>query len=339
MLFGRHFRLKTDHQPLLRIFGSKKGIPVYTAYRLQRFALNLLLYDFDIECVPTHKFGDANRIVKHVKPDEDYIIANINLEEDLRAVAQSTQADPLLRKVYHHIQHGWPQSEHSESDIQRFQARQESLSVVDGFIMFAERLVIPSLHRKRCLEQLHCGHPGMQRMKALARSYVYWPSLDADIVNFVKACQHCAAVARSPPHSSPVPWPKQTAPWQRVVVDYAGPIEGEYYLIAVESFSKWPEIIQTSRITSAATISILGGLFARLGMPVILVSDNGTQFTRAEFADFCASNGVEHLTTAPFHLQSNSQAERFVDTFKRAVTKIREGRGSIQQALDIFLLT
>ncbi|XP_058816916.1 uncharacterized protein K02A2.6-like [Topomyia yanbarensis] len=304
MLFGRHFRLKTNHQPLLRIFGSKKGIPVYTANRLQRFALNLLLYDFDIEYVPTHKFGDADLLSRlinqHVKPDEDYIIASINLEEDLR---------------------------------------QESLSVVDGCIMFAERLVIPSLHRKRCLEQLHCGHPGMQRMKALARSYVYWPSLDADIINFVKACQHCAAVARSPPHFPPVPWPKQTVPWQRVHVDYAGPIEGEYYLIAVDSFSKWPEIIQTSRITSAATISILGGLFARLGMPVTLVSDNGTQFTSAEFADFCASNGIEHPTTAPFHPQSNGQAERFVDSFKRAVTKIREGRGSIQQALDIFLLT
>lgn len=207
MLFGRHFRLQTDHQPLLRIFGSEKGIPVYyTANRLQRFALNLLLYDFDIEYVPTHKFGNADLLSRlinqHVKPDEDYVIASINLEEDLRsvlsgsvkvlplhfrAVAQSTQADPLLRKVYHYVQNGWPQSKLPGSDLQRFQARQESLSVVDGCLMFADRLVIPSLHRKRCLEQFHRGHPGMQRMKALARSYVYWPSLDDDIVDFVRS--------------------------------------------------------------------------------------------------------------------------------------------------------
>lgn len=49
MIFGRRFLLQTDHAPLLRIFGSKKGIPVYTANRLQRFALNLLLYDFSIQ--------------------------------------------------------------------------------------------------------------------------------------------------------------------------------------------------------------------------------------------------------------------------------------------------
>lgn len=75
-------------------------------------------------------------------------------------------------------------------------------------------------------------------------------------------------------------------------------------------------------------------------MPItLMVSDNGTQFTSSDFASFCAMNGVEHLTTAPYHPQSNGQAERFVDTFKRSVKKIKEGRGTLDEALDIFLLT
>ena len=358
MIFGRRFLLQTDHAPLLRIFGSKKGIPVYTANRLQRFALTLLLYDFTIEYVPTDKFGNADvlsRLInQHARPEEDYVIASINLEQDVRSVAadtvdafpltfrtvaRSTQADPVLRKVYRFITGGWPQTNAVDPELKRFHARQESLSTVDGCILFAERLVIPAQHRKRCLDQLHNGHPGTQRMKAIARSYVYWPSIDEDIAGYVKACRHCASVARSPPHTAPVPWPKASGPWQRIHVDFAGPIDGEYYLLAVDSFSKWPEIVQTRRITSAATIGILRGLFARLGMPVTLVSDNGTQFTSAEFANFCAFNGIEHVTTAPFHPQSNGQAERFVDTFKRAVKKIQEGRGSIAEALDTFLLT
>ncbi|XP_055543407.1 uncharacterized protein K02A2.6-like [Wyeomyia smithii] len=75
-----------------------------------------------------------------------------------------------------------------------------------------------------------------------------------------------------------------------------------------------------------------------MGMPELLVSDNGTQFTSAMFGKFCSMNGIEHTTTAPFHPQSNGQAERFVDTFKRGIKKIREGEGPIQEALDLFLL-
>ncbi|XP_058122771.1 uncharacterized protein K02A2.6-like [Anopheles ziemanni] len=78
-IFGRHFLLQTDHKPLLRIFGSKKGIPVYTANRLQRFALTLQLYDFEIEYVSTTNFGNADvlsRLIKtHERPEEDYVIA------------------------------------------------------------------------------------------------------------------------------------------------------------------------------------------------------------------------------------------------------------------------
>lgn len=176
-------------------------------------------------------------------------------------------------------------------------------------------------------------------MKAIARSYVYWPGLDEEIASFVKSCQHCASAARSPPQARPEPWPSTTAPWQRVHADYAGPLDGEFYLIVVDAYSKWPEIFPTRHITTKATINLFRSLFANKGMPELLVTDNGTQFKSAEFSQFCNENGVRHVTTAPFHPQSNGQAERFVDTFKRAIRKIQEGEGTIKHALDLFLLT
>lgn len=100
MLYGRHFQLQTDHRPLLRIFGAKKGIPIYTANRLQRFALTLQLYDFTIQYVPTGLFGNADvlsRLIKnYAKPEAEYIIASLRLEDDLKFVAvQAINSFPL----------------------------------------------------------------------------------------------------------------------------------------------------------------------------------------------------------------------------------------------------
>uniref|UniRef100_A0AAG5D9A3 RNA-directed DNA polymerase n=1 Tax=Anopheles atroparvus TaxID=41427 RepID=A0AAG5D9A3_ANOAO len=355
MIFGRRFTLQTDHRPLLHIFGSKKGIPTVTANRLQRFALTLLAYDFDIEYVRTDDFGNADLLSRLIntqaKPEEDTVIASI--ETDIKAMVISalhatplhfadlireTQKDPLLQKLIRYIREGWPNNTTYTRDLSRFFARKDALSIVEGCILFGERVVIPQVLQRQCLQQIHQGHPGIQRMKALARSYIYWPSLDADITEWVKTCQPCQAVAKSPPHSSPVPWPEAAGPWQRVHVDYAGPLDGDFYLIVVDSFSKWPEVFRTNSTTSAATIGILRGIFARFGVPTTLVSDNGTQFTSEDFKSFCFLNGIDHLTTAPYHPQSNGQAERFVDTFKRTVKKISADGRTMQEALDAFLL-
>ncbi|XP_061504929.1 uncharacterized protein K02A2.6-like [Anopheles gambiae] len=358
MIFGRHFRLQTDHRPLLRIFGNKKGIPVYTANRLQRFTLTLLMYDFQIEYISTENFGNADilsrLISKHNKPDEDYIIANLELERDVKSVvisnisslpisfmeiAKQTLKDPILCKIFHFIQKGWPQNTTYAGELSRFYARREALSAVENCILFGERVVIPNILQQRCLRQFHRGHPGIQRMKSLARSYVYWPSIDSNISECVASCEKCQTAAKTPAHSPHVPWPKSSSPWQRVHIDYAGPVEGDYFLIIVDAYSKWPEVIKTSSTTASATIAILRGIFARFGIPVTLVSDNGTQFTSGIFADFCTSNGIQHLRTAPFHPQSNGQAERFVDTFKRAMKKICSDDTSLPEAIDLFLQT
>jgi hypothetical protein len=53
-IFGRPFILESDHKPLLSIFGSKKGVPIYTANRLTRWALTLMMYDFEMKYISTN---------------------------------------------------------------------------------------------------------------------------------------------------------------------------------------------------------------------------------------------------------------------------------------------
>lgn len=160
--------------------------------------------------------------------------------------------------------------------------------------------------------------------------------MDLQIENIVKTCNNCASAARTPVKVPLASWSSPTKPWERLHIDYAGPINGEYYFLLVDSYSKWPEIYPTTSITASKTVEILAEILARFGIPDAIVSDNGTQFTSEIFQSFCTSNGITHLRSSPFYPSSNGQAERFVDTFKRGIQKLK-AEENIRKYLPVFL--
>ncbi|CAH8643202.1 unnamed protein product, partial [Schistosoma guineensis] len=203
--------------------------------------------------------------------------------------------------------------------------------------MFGDRVVIPTTLRSKVLRQFHSGHPGINRMKSIARSYAYWPNMDKQIVDFVKRCSHCQKAAKNPLKLPPVPWPKSEKPWSRVHIDFTGPLDGTTYLILVDSYSKWPEILPIAPPSTTRTIKLLNRIFAQHGLPETIVTDNGSQFTSSQFREFCLQNSINHVRSPPYHPQSNGQAERFVDTFKRAMLKAR-GEGTTEDIIERFLV-
>ncbi|XP_055527892.1 uncharacterized protein K02A2.6-like [Wyeomyia smithii] len=203
MIYGRQFVLQTDHKPLLAIFGSKRGIPLYTANRLQRWAPTMLLYDFSIEYISTDHFGHADilsRLINsHIKPDEEYIIASLKVEEVLcnivchsieylpityKTIAEETNQDRTLQKVIEFVQKGWPGDAKSLTEtagVKHFFARRDSLYVARRVLMYSDRIVVLKKLEQKVLQQLHRGHPGTDRMRSLAWNFVYWPNIDEQI--------------------------------------------------------------------------------------------------------------------------------------------------------------
>ena len=202
-------------------------------------------------------------------------------------------------------------------------------------------MVIPQVLRQQILTELHSGHLGIVRMKHLARSFVWWPKIDADLETLALQCNDCAQTRHMPSKNMIHPWKRPAGPWQRIHVDFLGPVNGHMFMIVVCAYSKWPEVIvKNEGVTASQTIEALRSLFAIWSLPLHLHSDNGVQFTSKQFELFMKANGIHHTTSAVYHPSSNGQAERFVATFKRALkTMDADTNSSLQTKIARFLIT
>ena len=81
--------------------------------------------------------------------------------------------------------------------------------------------------------------------------------------------------------------------------------------------------------------------FSTLGLPEVLVTDNGPAFSSQEFANFIKANGIRHLTSVPYHPASNSLAKTAVQTFKAAMKKLSTGslEGRVMKFLFKYRIT
>ena len=117
-------------------------------------------------------------------------------------------------------------------------------------------------------------------------------------------------------------WEPALRAWQRVHIDFAGPFMGHMWLIAVDSYSKWLEVIQMKTTVSSATVSALLTIFSRFGFPETLVSDIGPQFISSEFKRFCSFNKIDHVLTPTYHGSSNGLAVANVKLFKNKMKSL-----------------
>ena len=251
-------------------------------------------------------------------------------------IKRLTDRDPVLSEVKKFVLQGWPlRSDPMSEDLLPFTRRKLELSVQDGCLLWGSRVVVPSPVQVKVMEELHGTHPGISRMKSLARQYVWWPGMDADLERKVKECSACQSAQKSPPCMPLHPWEWPHKPWLRIHADYAGPFQGRTLLILVDAHSKWMDVHITSSATSAVTIEKMRSSFATLGLPEIMVTDNGPAFTSMEFAQFMQRNGIRHVKTAPYHPASNGLAERTVQTVKEGLRKMVDG--SLETRLSRFL--
>jgi len=164
------------------------------------------------------------------------------------------------------------------------------------------------------LDLLHECHFGIQRMKQLARTAVYWPNIDSNILDLCGQCLICAGHQSEPSKAAVHPWMLPEKLWSNLHIDHAINFLGYNWLVVTDAYTKYPCIHATQLVSAKSTIKLLQEDFAHFCFPHTVVIDCAATFKSEEFQEFCKENGIVHLTGAPYHPATNGAAERLVQT-------------------------
>ncbi|CAK1590402.1 unnamed protein product [Parnassius mnemosyne] len=348
-LYGRSdpFILRTDHKPLISIFGPHKGIPEVSANRLQRYAMFLSAYNYTIEYVRSadnnadflsranlqgespraRAESEGDNIGAHTAaaaaPIDRASYVNFVVEGDmpltLNELRKATKEDAVLQLVVNYVQNGWPKKI-VDSQLKPYHLCKTQLSYEDGCLMRGHKVILPESLRSKVLLELHSSHLGIVKTKSEARSRFWFPGIDAMLEKMIHSCEICKQLRPSPPRAPLAPWEFPHTPFHRLHVDFLGPLNNQTFLVVVDAHTKWLEVYNVSTSTTSATvIEKLYDFMSKYGLPHTIVSDNGTAFTSAEFTKFCLLNGIAHITSPPYNPASNGQAESFVKIVKKGI--------------------
>ena len=207
-LYDQHFIIYTDHKPLLGLLNPGKSTPLMASSKMQRWALTLLTYEYELIYRPGRENGNADTLSRLPLPDVPQstpvpgdiinLMENINASPvDALKVKQWTARDPVLPQVMQFVLQGWPPVV-EDAHLQPYFTRRNELSVQAGCLLWGSRVIVPPQGREEVMNILHDSHPGIVRMKGIARRYVWWPKMDSLLEERVKNCQVCQAHRKTP---------------------------------------------------------------------------------------------------------------------------------------------
>ncbi|XP_062534378.1 uncharacterized protein K02A2.6-like isoform X1 [Armigeres subalbatus] len=216
-----------------------------------------------------------------------------------------TEQDEVLKTVLKAIHsQNWP------SDLFRYQAFSKELGIIDGIIVRDERIILPTILRRRALIIAHRGHPGIVTMRRNLREKVWWPRMDQDVGDYIQECAGCAAVSAQGP---PEPMVRKQMPeraWQEIAIDFFSAKECATFLVTVDYYSRFLRVTEMKGTNAAKTIEALESLFHEQTYPESIRSDNGPPFSSEEFSKYCKDKNIRLIRTIPYWPQMNGLVER-----------------------------
>jgi transposase InsO family protein len=328
--YGQHITVVTDHQPLLGMYGSTKAkLPA----RLERWALRLQLYDYDLvyrkgkdnpaDYLSRHPRAQSKPSSREQQISEEYVsfVTRESMPKamTLEQVQNETLKDSTLQTVMDLVYNGqWHRLSKVQTNYKtlllfRNVRNQLTVNLEDGILLKGGRIVLPFSLQELAVDLAHEGHQGINKTKALLREKVWFPGIDGLVLRKVEHCGACKANEKKPKREPLCMTRLPKGPWQEVSADFCGPFpQGDYILVVQDDYSRYPEVDTLTSTSAAATIPKFNRMFATHGIPEVVRTDNGSPFQSKEFHDFAGEQGFKHRKVTPRWPEANGQAESFM---------------------------
>ena len=342
------FTLLSDHKPLIPLINDKDLDR--TPIRCQRLLMRLMRFNCVARHVPGKDMVVSDCLSRCLGYSDKAQIGNLSEEVDvyvcsivhswpatdakLTEIAIETMKDPDLSLAMKYTINGWPEyARDIPESLQPYFAVKNVLSTTQGILTYLDRIVIPKSMKADMLERIHSSHQGIEKCRKLAATSMWWPKMNTDIEIKCKTCAFCEINKPTQPHEPLITTPTPSGPWQLIGADICE-YEKQHYLIVVDYYSRYMEIIHLPNMTTKTLILKFKRLFCRLGSPHELRTDNQLCFMSAEFNAFSQEFNFKHTTSSPHFSQSNGTAERYVGIAK-SILKQQDP----EKALMLYLAT
>ena len=184
-----------------------------------------------------------------------------------------------------------------------------------------EQIVLPQKCRKAVLHIAHtiptAGHLGRKKTTNRILRRFYWPTVFQDVADFCRSCQNCQKSTHRKTSRAPmISMPIIGEPFERMAMDIVGPLPRSrsgcrYILVLCDYATRYPEAIALKSIDAETIAEELIKIFARVGIPKEILTDQGANFTSQLLGEMYRLLHVKALRTTPYHPQTDGLVERF----------------------------
>ena len=166
---------------------------------------------------------------------------------------------------------------------------------------------------------------------------IFWPGINKAFEEVDCQCETCTQFQAQNAAAPLTPTPTLLCPWQMCASDIFT-LEGADYFMCGDFYSKMILIwcLPSGQSNTTKVVLLLKEIFSEHRIPEVLYSDNGPQYTSAQFTEFCTSWGIIHETSNPHYPQSNGFAEACIKSVKHALNCIMYNGADLQLALLVL---